>query len=76
LYLNDQVLISCDGNDKKQVFQTYSLPLEKGFYRLRLEYLQKKEGWGFRLACKPPGGWQTLPVKLEQLYSSIDAKGK
>ncbi len=74
LYLNDQLLISYDGIDKNLGFQTYVLPLEKGFYPLRLEYLQKKGSGSLRFNYKLPGAWQTLPVPLELLYSVRKAK--
>ncbi|MDP9229689.1 MAG: hypothetical protein M3O67_03330, partial [Bacteroidota bacterium] len=55
---------------------TYVLPLEKGFYSLQLEYLQKKGGGSPRFNYKLPGAWQILPVKLELLYSSSIRKIK
>ena len=76
LYLNDLVLISNDGTDKNMWLQTYSLPLERGFYHLRLEYFQKKGGGSLRYGYKLPGAWQTLPVQLELLYSSPLSKTK
>jgi len=76
LYLNDQLIISYDGINKNMRLQTYILPLEKGFYPLRLEYFQKKGGWGLRFNYQPQGILQTKPVPLEQLYSSPVSKTK
>lgn len=76
LYLNDQLIIGYDGIDKNMRLQTYLLPLEKGFYPLRLEYFQKKGGGSLRFNYKLPGAWQTLPVQLELLYSSSISKVK
>ena len=76
LYLSDQLLIACNGFDKNRELQTYLLPLEKGFYPLRLEYFQKKGGGSLRLGYKLPDAWQTLPVPLELLYSSSGSKTK
>lgn len=69
LYLSDQLIISYDGIDKNMRLQTYILPLEKGFYPLRLEYFQKKGGGSLRFNYQPQGARQTKPVPLEQLYS-------
>lgn len=74
LYLRDQLIIGYDGIDKNMQLQTYLLPLEKGFYPLRLEYFQKKGGWPLRFNYQPQGAWQTKPVPLEQLYSSPVSK--
>jgi predicted alpha/beta superfamily hydrolase len=70
LYLSDRLIIKYDGIEKNMGFQTYILPLERGFYPVRLEYLQKKEGGSLRFSYKLPGAWQILPVQLELLYNS------
>ncbi len=76
LYLSDKLIIAYDGLDEKVGFQTYVLPLEKGFYPLRLEYLQKKGSGSLRFNYKLPGAWQTLPVPLDLLYSSSTSMEK
>ena len=42
LFLGDKLLMEWDGNYSRPTY-TYILPLSKGFYPFRIEYLHKKE---------------------------------
>jgi len=75
LYINDQLIIAYNGVDKNKGFQTYVLPLEKGFYAVRLEHFQKKRGSGLRFNYVPPG-LKPMPIPLNFLYSSPVSKTK
>jgi predicted alpha/beta superfamily hydrolase len=69
LYLSEQLIIRYDGIGKNMGFQTYILPLQNGFYPLRLEYFQKKGGGSLRFNYVPPG-LNPMAIPLELLYSS------
>ncbi|WP_184546952.1 alpha/beta hydrolase-fold protein [Mucilaginibacter sp. FT3.2] len=69
LYVGNKLLIQWDGNYNQRTF-TYILPLAKGFYPLRIEYLHKKEDFKLKLSYLPPGVMDTknitpIPVALQ-----------
>ncbi|WP_316821902.1 alpha/beta hydrolase-fold protein [Pedobacter gandavensis] len=72
LYLNDQLLIHCeDSNTNKESPYTYVLPLIKGFYNFRLEYIQKNEGNKLKLQYLSPNSFaskQPVPIPLMLQY--------
>lgn len=55
LYLNDQLLIRWQGSYSNRTF-SYIVPLKKGFYQFRLEYLHKKEDFALELGYITPSG--------------------
>lgn len=72
LYLGDKLLMQWDGNYNRLAY-TYILPLSKGFYPFRLEYLHKKEDFKLRLQYLTPGIMNTknpIPIPFEAQYNN------
>lgn len=71
LYVGNKLLIQWDGNYTRRTF-SYILPLAKGFYPLRVEYLHKNEDFKLRMSYLTPGIMNTknpVPIPLEVQYS-------
>lgn len=71
LYLGDKLLIQWDGNYSRPTY-TYLIPLLKGFYPFRIEYLHKKEDFKLRLTYLTPGIMKTkrpIEIPLDAQYS-------
>ena len=49
LFLRDKLIIDIDGVHSPESIESFILPLEKGFYPVRLEYFQKDESSALRL---------------------------
>ena len=69
LYLGDHLLIDYDGLHGNGKPKTYLVPLEKGFYPVRLEYFQQGGGSQLMVMYVPPGEEQPRPVPLNLQYS-------
>lgn len=70
LYLNNQLLIQWEGSGSNRTF-SYMLPLKKGFYPLRLEYLHKNEEFNLKLGYVTPTSIKTrsvIPIPLNLQY--------
>jgi hypothetical protein len=72
LSLGDNLLISYDGLHGGGNPKTYMVPLEKGFYPIRLEFFQKGGGALLNLTYVVPGEEKPspIPVPFELQYSS------
>lgn len=71
LYLDNKLLIQWDGNYNRRTY-TYIIPLTKGFYPFRLEYLHKNEDFKLKLSYLTPGTMNTkepIPIPLAAQYS-------
>ena len=71
LYLGNRLLIQWDGNYKRRTY-SYILPLKKGFYPYRIEYLHKNEDFKLKFTYLTPGIMNTkdpIPIPLEVQYS-------
>jgi len=71
LYLGDKLLMQWDGNYSRPTY-TYILPLSKGLYPFRIEYLHKKEDFKLAFSYLTPGIMDTknpIPIPLEAQYS-------
>lgn len=71
LYLNNQLLIRWNGSNSNRT-SSYLLPLKKGFYPLRLEYLHKNEEFKLKLGYATPGSIKTrnvIPIPVNLQYS-------
>jgi predicted alpha/beta superfamily hydrolase len=71
LYLNNQLLIRWEGSYSNRTY-SYILPLQKGFYPFRLEYLHKNEDFKLQLSYLTPGIMNTkkpIPIPLDLQYS-------
>lgn len=69
LYLDNQLLIRWAGSSTNKT-SSYILPLKKGFYPFRLEYLHKNADFGLRLSYVVPSAIQAknptpIPVNLQ-----------
>ena len=72
LYVGDQLLIDNDGvHTRKDIGQSYIIPLKKGFYPIRLEYFQKDGDKKFELEYLTPSALATIhstPIPLALQY--------
>ncbi len=71
LYIGDKLLIQWDGNYTRRTY-SYIVPLSKGFYPFRVEYLHKIEDFKLALQYLTPSIIETkntIPVPLEVQYS-------
>lgn len=71
LYLNNRLLIRWNGSYNSRTY-SYILPLEKGFYSLRLEYLHKNEDFKLKLSYVTPGimnNKNPIPIPVNLQYS-------
>jgi hypothetical protein len=71
LYLGNKLLIQWDGNYTRRGY-TYILPLSKGFYPLRIEYLHKNEDFKLRMSYLTPSAMDTknlVPIPPDVQYS-------
>jgi predicted alpha/beta superfamily hydrolase len=73
LYLNNQLLIDYDGLHGSGDDKSYILPLQKGFYPIRIEYFQKEGGRELKLIYLTPslinGHPQPIAIPLALQYS-------
>ena len=72
LYLGEQLLINHDGVHGMEKIQSYIIPLEAGFYPIRLEYFQKDRGRAlfFEYVTPDSNGFEVEPIPLKLLYHS------
>ena len=68
LFLGDNLLIDYDGMHGNGKPKTYLVPLEKGFYPVRLEYFQQGGGAQLALHYVLPGEEQPQPIPFERQY--------
>jgi predicted alpha/beta superfamily hydrolase len=70
LYLGNQLLIDMDGLHASEDHSAI-VPLEKGFYPIKVEYFQKEGGWDINVIYVTPsaGGPIPKPIPVELLYS-------
>ena len=65
VYINNQLIL---GGHNTGNGENYMLPLEKGFYPLRIEYLHKKDTDNLEPLYIKPDGIDDYPVPVEVLY--------
>jgi hypothetical protein len=68
LFLRGNLLISYDGLHGDGNPKSYLVPLEKGFYPIRLEYFQQGGGAQLMLQYVLPGEERPQPIPLELQY--------
>ncbi|WP_222538143.1 alpha/beta hydrolase-fold protein [Pedobacter polysacchareus] len=74
LYLNDQLLIQWEDHTKRNSPYSYILPLTKGFYKLRLEYLHQNKDAKLKLNYLPPSLMSTkkaLPIPFDLQFGTL-----
>jgi predicted alpha/beta superfamily hydrolase len=70
LTINGKNIIESDSEKQKETIKSYMVPLRKGYYPVRLEYLQKGEsGEALQFLFLEPGKSNPRPVPAEILYS-------
>lgn len=67
-YLGQKLLIDNDGLHTGDAVKSFVLPLQKGFYPVRIEYFQKEGGKSFNLVYLAPGVLLTSPVQIPWKY--------
>jgi len=68
LFLGKNLLIDYDGLHGNGKPKTYLVPLEKGFYPVRLEYFQQGGGAQLVLQYVLPGEQQPQPIPFDRQY--------
>lgn len=68
LFVAGQPIIDYDGLHSTNNYQSYVLPLKKGFYPTRLEYFEKEGKPGLDVIYLTPGSDNARPVPPEVLY--------
>ncbi len=66
IFVDKRLLINITENGG---YQSFMVPLQKGFYPVRIEYFHKQGGGDFGLTYMEPGTNNDNPVPLERLYS-------
>ncbi len=69
LYIGGKLVIDYGINHPADKFQSFLLPLAKGFYPIRLEYLQKKGNPSLNMVYLKPGDQNPSGIGLEVEYS-------
>ena len=67
-YINETLILDNDGLHATGNVKSYILPLEVGFYPIKLEYFQKEGGAEVSLVYLRPGNWQPQPFPIDQQY--------
>lgn len=63
-YLGQKLLLDNDGLHTGDAFKSFVLPLQKGFYPVRIEYFQKGGGKSFNLVYLAPGALIPNPQRI------------
>jgi predicted alpha/beta superfamily hydrolase len=72
LYLDNKLLIDWDSSYKRDSY-SYTVPLTKGLYPIRIEYFDKKDAFKLQLQYLTPsttGSGNTAPVPFDAQYSA------
>lgn len=64
LYISNQLIIDHDGLHSNEDIKSYILPLQKGFYPIRLEYFQKDGPLDLRLMYVTPSMLSPEPISI------------
>jgi hypothetical protein len=67
-YLANQLLIDHDGLHATGNDKSFLVPLQKGFYPIRIEFFQKEGGAGLNFVYVPPGEGNPRPIPVERRY--------
>lgn len=69
LYLKNKMLIDNDGIHTSEEVKSFVLPLEKGFYPVRLEFFKKDKNSSLQLIYLLPGTDNAIPVPYKFQYN-------
>ena len=70
LFLNNQLLINNDGLHGMGNFKSYVVPLQKGFYPVRIEFFQREGGSDLQVLYLTPGSDRPAPIPYSQQFST------
>ena len=68
LFINGREIINNDGLHGSDWYKSYVVPLQKGFYPVRLEYFQSEGNRHLDLLYLTPNTHETVNVKFEMMY--------
>jgi len=68
LYLGNKQIIDQDGIHSSETAGSFVIPLEKGFYPVRLEYFQKDANPDLQFVYMKPGATNPVPIPPGNLY--------
>jgi predicted alpha/beta superfamily hydrolase len=68
LYLNNKLLASNDGLHSTGNFKSYVVPLQKGFYPVKIEFFQGGGGLGLNVVYLPPAAQQPIGIPFKLQY--------
>ena len=68
LYLSDKLVIDNDGLKKEESTKSFVLPLQKGFYPIRIEYFQKDESCSLNLVYLIPDADNPTNIPAKYQY--------
>jgi len=68
LYLSNKLIIDNDGLKKEESTKSFVLPLQKGFYPIRLEYFQKDESCSLNLVYLIPDADNPINIPAKYRY--------
>lgn len=71
LYFNEKLIADNDGLHGMGDSKTYMLPLEAGFYPIKIEFFQRGGGAGLNLLYVKPNSLEPVPVPFEVFYSKM-----
>ena len=68
LFIGKKLIIDENTLHQSETIKSYMLPLEKGFYPVRLEYFQKEADPDLKFIYLKPGATDPSPVPLKMMY--------
>ncbi len=68
LYLGNRLLIDEDSIHSSETTKSFIIPLEKGFYPVRVEYFQKDANPALQLIYLKPGAGDPTPIPYKYMY--------
>jgi len=68
LFLNGMELINNDGRHGSDFYRSYVVPLQKGFYPIRLEYFQSEGNRHLDLICLYPNQHETVHLTFKMMH--------
>jgi hypothetical protein len=68
LYLGNKLLIDEDSIHSSETTKSFIIPLEKGFYPVRVEYFQKDANPALQLIYLKPGAGDPAPIPYKYMY--------
>jgi len=67
-FINGREIINNDGLHASDWYKSYVVPLQKGFYPVRLEYFQREGNRNFNLIYISPDSYETVNMTFKIMY--------